>query len=47
MARSAGRLVGGFETYLGINNTARPKKGTCSVGVARQYCGLLSKRAKS
>ena len=38
-------LVGGADAYLVIDDTALPKKGTLSVGVARQYCGQLGKRA--
>src|SRR5919112_1731032 len=39
------RLLGGPEAALMIDDTALPKKGTLSVGVARQYCGQLGKRA--
>ncbi len=45
LAREADRLVGGSSAYLVIDDTALPKKGTLSVGVARQYCGQLGKRA--
>ena len=45
LAREADRLVGGPGAYLVIDDTALPKKGTLSVGVARQYCGQLGKRA--
>jgi hypothetical protein len=31
--------------YLVIDDMALPKKGTLSLGVARQYCGQLGKRA--
>jgi len=37
--------VGGPQAALVIDDTALPKKGTLSVGVARQYCGQLGKRA--
>jgi SRSO17 transposase len=45
LAQQADRLVGGADAYLVIDDTALPKKGTLSVGVARQYCGQLGKRA--
>jgi SRSO17 transposase len=39
------RLVGGPEAVLVIDDTALPKKGEHSVGVARQYASVLGKRA--
>jgi SRSO17 transposase len=45
LARQADRLVGGVDACLVIDDTALPKKGTLSVGVARQYCGALGKKA--
>ena len=45
LAREADRLVGGSDAFLVIDDTALPKKGTLSAGVARQYCGQLGKRA--
>lgn len=45
LARQADRQVGGSEACLVIDDTALPKKGTLSVGVARQYCGALGKQA--
>jgi SRSO17 transposase len=45
LAAQADRLVGGPQAALVIDDTALPKKGTLSVGVARQYCGQLGKRA--
>src|SRR5215218_7155666 len=46
LAREADRLVGGPRAAaLVIDDTALPKKGALSVGVARQYCGQLGKKA--
>jgi SRSO17 transposase len=39
----ANRLVGGSDAILVIDDTALPKKGTHSVGVASQYAGALGK----
>ncbi len=45
LAEQADRLVGGPGAALVIDDTALPKKGMLSVGVERQYCGQLGKRA--
>ncbi|WP_268906335.1 IS701 family transposase [Deinococcus aquaedulcis] len=45
LARQAQRLVGGHDAVLIVDDTAFPKQGTGSVGVARQYCGVLGKVA--
>jgi SRSO17 transposase len=45
LAHEADRLVGGPQAWLVIDDTALPKKGTMSVGVAPQYCGQLGKKA--
>jgi SRSO17 transposase len=41
----ADRLVGGSDAVLVIDDTAIPKKGTHSVGVATQYASVLGKTA--
>jgi SRSO17 transposase len=44
LAERADRLVGGPQAALVVDDTALPKKGALSVGVARQYCGQLGKK---
>ena len=41
----ADRLVGGADAWLIVDDTALPKKGTHSVGVAPQYASALGKNA--
>src|SRR5919107_150216 len=45
LAGKADALVGGPGAVLVVDDTACPKKGRRSVGVARQYCGCLGKQA--
>jgi len=43
--KAADRLVGGPDAVLVVDDTASVKQGRCSVGVKRQYCGRLGKKA--
>ncbi len=45
LAERADAIVGGDDAVLVVDDTAIPKKGTLSVGVAPQYCGELGKQA--
>jgi SRSO17 transposase len=45
LVRKANALVGGPDAHLIVDDTALVKKGRHSVGVARQYCGELGKKA--
>ena len=45
LARETDRLVGGRDAFLIVDDTALPKKGVRSVGVAPQYASALGKNA--
>src|SRR3954463_773781 len=45
LVRAADRLVGGPDAGLGVGDTALVQQGRHWVGVKRQYCGQLGKKA--
>lgn len=45
LARQADAMLGGDKAFLIVDDTALPKKGTHSVGVAPQYASALGKNA--
>lgn len=45
LARQADAMLGGDDAFLIVDDTALPKKGTHSVGVAPQYASALGKNA--
>ena len=47
LMRQADRLVGGSDAWLVIDDTALPKKGRHSVGVAPRYASALGENANS
>ena len=45
LTAQADRLVGGLDAVVIIDDTALPKKGTASVGMAPQHASMLGKNA--
>jgi SRSO17 transposase len=41
----ADAMLGGEDSFIIVDDTGLPKKGTESVGVTHQYCGALGKQA--